>query len=263
MYSGNNGQRCGLMRPVSADSGPAQSAELYDMTNQIELERSRHIKLKSENIEYKCFIGVLQLEKCKSWEASLKNDTCFIALNSMKAELAVAKLRITTLRANSTLLESVLEMPKKPAKRKNALESIPVESNLIISSLSIIQDDDEPDSRENTLIKDGEIINKTEHNPFPNAFVFYQQEAVLSESVAFRILKHVGVKSTNNYHAITIVSVPLRKSLQAENETNPKTSNIPVCFQNPFPQKKDQMKKSVWDSNDIGKRQGVGNKYNN
>ncbi|VIO96240.1 Uncharacterized protein BM_BM1024 [Brugia malayi] len=35
-------------------------------------------------------------------------------------EKAVAKLRITTLRANSTPLESVLEMRKKPAKRKNA-----------------------------------------------------------------------------------------------------------------------------------------------
>ncbi|VDO23947.1 unnamed protein product [Brugia timori] len=48
----------GCEQPVPADSGPvsrnyqysAQSAELYDMTNQIELERSRHIKLKSENI---------------------------------------------------------------------------------------------------------------------------------------------------------------------------------------------------------------------
>lgn len=83
-----------------------------------------------------------------------------------------------------------------------------MESNLIVSSLSIIQGDDEPDNRKNTLIRDGEIVNKTEHNPFPNAFVFSQQKAVLLESVAFRILKHVGVKSTNNYHAVTIVSVP-------------------------------------------------------
>ncbi|EFO20061.2 hypothetical protein LOAG_08432 [Loa loa] len=76
MHSGHNGRRRGFMRPVTATSNgsifrtlplfcfltgllfffifyiyQAQNAELYDMRNQIELERGRHIKVKSENIE--------------------------------------------------------------------------------------------------------------------------------------------------------------------------------------------------------------------
>ncbi|EJW82024.1 hypothetical protein WUBG_07067 [Wuchereria bancrofti] len=287
MYSGNSGQRRGLMRPVSAGSGPvfrnlplfgfltgllffffifyiyqAQSAELYDMRNEIELERTRYTKLKSENIDFKA-----QLEKCKRWGASLKNElqavrlsqkecngklakrdnvllsyitnlkqlqddknTCFIALNSMKAELAVAKLTITTLRANSTSLESVLEMPKKPAKSlkarfqgKDAQESIPIESSLIVSPLSITQEDAAQNDQLNFLAP-----------PF-----------------------HLE-----------------KQSLQAENEKNPKSPNIldarlniadvlGVNEQLSFVQRKDQMKRSVWDSNDIGKKQVVGNEYNN
>ncbi|VDP23182.1 unnamed protein product [Onchocerca flexuosa] len=75
MYSGRNGRRRGLLRPITANGGGSmfrilplfgflmgllfffiyyiyqvQNVELYNIRNQIELERNRQIKVKLENI---------------------------------------------------------------------------------------------------------------------------------------------------------------------------------------------------------------------
>ncbi|MCP9257959.1 hypothetical protein DINM_001127 [Dirofilaria immitis] len=112
MYSGHNGQRRGILRPITATGGgpifrnlplfgfltgllllffvfyiyQAQNAELYNIRNQIELERNRHIKIKSENIDFKA-----QLEKYKSSEARLENELKSVHLNQKECNEKLAK----------------------------------------------------------------------------------------------------------------------------------------------------------------------------
>ncbi|KAL3998163.1 hypothetical protein ACH3XW_13915 [Acanthocheilonema viteae] len=359
MYSEHSGQRRGLLRPVTASGGgpifrnlplfgfligllffffifniyQAQRAELYEIRNQIELEKSRYIKTKSENINFKA-----QLENYKSSEASLKNElqsvrlnqkecseklaewdnnllsnqinlkhlqsdknACFTALDSMKAELALAKLTLTNLQANSKSMGSEMEAPKKIIESlktrlqgKDAQESIS-QTNLAASPLAVTQDANELESRKNTSIQNEKLTNKIEHNPSLNASAtnLFQQEVVLPESVALRAPEHIVVtvtKSSNNLHAPTIIPVPRnaaqndqlnflasplqleKQSLEAKTAENLRLPNIPELQLNldnvlrmneqlPFIHKKDQMKKNVENGNDRDGKQVIGGEY--
>uniref|UniRef100_A0A0R3RQ89 Uncharacterized protein n=1 Tax=Elaeophora elaphi TaxID=1147741 RepID=A0A0R3RQ89_9BILA len=274
MHSGHIGQRRGLLRPITAGGGgpifrdlplfaflvgllffffifyiyQAQSAELYDMRNQIELERSRHLKVKSENIDFKA-----QLEKYKSSEASLKHELkavrlsqkecseelvkkdstllsyivnlkqlqndknkCFTALDSMKAKLALAKLAVTTLRSNSTSVGSAMEALKETVESfktqlqgKGAQEGILQETNVTTSSLTITQAANELEGHKNISIQSGKSVDKTKHYPSSNTSSLLQQEAVMPEFVALRVPELiVSTKFKNNYHTSAIISVP-------------------------------------------------------
>ncbi|VDK83327.1 unnamed protein product [Onchocerca ochengi] len=259
MYSRQNGQRRGLLRPITANGGGSvfrilplfgfltglllfffvfyiyqvQNVELYNIRNQIELERNRHIKVKLENIDFKA-----ELEKYKSSDVSLKNELrklrlsqkecfgklakwnntllsymmnlkqlqddkniCFTAMASMKAELALAKLTITTMRANFTSMGNVMETPKKIVEslktrsdKEDAQESIPQEANLTASPLTITQSADEAESLRNISVQ-GE---KMQENVLP--------EPVISQPII------ATVKNSNNFHAGTIISVPQNRA---------------------------------------------------
>ncbi|CAG9529686.1 unnamed protein product [Cercopithifilaria johnstoni] len=285
MYSGHSGQRRGLLRPVTAtNDGPifrnlpllgflmgllffffifniyqAQSAELYDMRNQIKFERSRHIKVKSENIE--CSEKLAKRDSTLlSYMINLKqlqNDknTCFTSLDLMKAELALAKLTLTNLRTNSALMESVLEAPKKTVESlkaqlqgKDVEEDISQDSNLSALPLVITQSANGLTNRKNISVQREKLANKTEHSQSPSASTLSQQKTVLPQPVALGVPERivVTVKSSNNPHVATVhaASVPridaqhdqlnflssplqLKQSLEAKKEENPMLPNIP------------------------------------
>ncbi|VDK68535.1 unnamed protein product [Litomosoides sigmodontis] len=264
MYSGYSGQRRGLLRPATGD-GPifrnflllgflmgllflflifnmyqAQSSELSDMRSQIELERSRYVKVKSENIDFKA-----QLEKYRSSEASLKNElqvarlsqkkcsekmakwnitmlscmtnlkqlqddknTCFTELDLMEAELTLAKLALTNLQANSTSVGSVMESSKETAASfKKQLEGKRAQQTvsrtiLTASPLAITQGGSELGNCKNASIQSKKLDNKIEHSLSLNstALNLFQQAAVLPQPVAVTVPECIVTVTKSSDH---------------------------------------------------------------
>lgn len=279
-------------------------SELYDMRSQIELARLRHNKLKSENIDFKA-----EMEKCKSSEAILKKeletvrlsekecsgkmkdwdstvlshkfnlkqlqnqkDTCFTALDSMKAELAQAKHALSAVQTSSALLGIVPEASEKGVEGLNALlqgkstrETISQGASSANSSLKFTQVSNGQWSFEKTAVEDQKMVDGNKHHPSSNGSVA-EQEAILPEPLAVEISEEIVAAVTKSSedavqdNQLSLLAPPPKikeQSMEAVDGKNHKflsTSELnfdnaldmneqsPVVQENGLPLPKDQIK---------------------
>uniref|UniRef100_A0A915Q4X8 Uncharacterized protein n=1 Tax=Setaria digitata TaxID=48799 RepID=A0A915Q4X8_9BILA len=330
MFSGHNGQKRALLRPFTVTNGgpmcrnlplfvflaslllfffvfyiyQAQSTELYNVRDQIVLERNHYIKVKSENIDLKA-----QLERYRNVEANLKKELqdvhfshegsvsnpcmCFTTLTSMKAEMALAKLTVSALRANLTSMLSIMGTLKKPVESlelqlqekiaRTSQKGSPLASVVIVADGANVLD-----NRGNASLQ-REKVTRTDNLAFLNvsAANLPNQEAVLPRPVLSEIPEQIiRMTQANNLHVTSTLrneteddqlhffALPIQlKKQPAEVKNNEKLhfpdiepqvnlGDLAVNKQFSSIQKKDQVKKNTINANDDGK-QVIGGEYDN